>query len=92
MTNQTIAELEAKIMSGGNVSAAELADAMRLADATNRINQLKAERTVRTAQSDIQQLAELKAEAGSDLTPFERLAIGNKIDSLEKKILQETNK
>jgi hypothetical protein len=92
MTNYTIQELEQKIMDGGNVSPGEMADATRLADATNRINQLKTERTIRTVQADIQQLAELKAEARKDITPFELLSLGNKIDALEVKIKNDSNK
>jgi hypothetical protein len=86
MTNHTVEELEQKIMDGGSVSAAELADATRLADATKRISQLTAERTARTAQSDIEQLGELKAEANRDLLPRERISVALKISEMEKNI------
>jgi hypothetical protein len=86
MTNQTVEELEQKIMDGGSVSAAELADATRLADATKRIAQLTAERTKRTAQSDIEQLAALNRRAASDnLPPTERIITALEILNLEKK-------
>jgi hypothetical protein len=86
MTNYTVKELEQKIMDGGSVSATELADATRLADATKRINDLTAERTIRTAQSDVAQLAELKAEANRDLLPRERISVALKISEMEKNI------
>ncbi len=82
----SVKELEQKIMDGGSVSAAELADATRLADATKRISQLTAERTIRNAQSDLEQLAELKAEANRDLLPRERISVALKISEMEKNI------
>ncbi len=87
MKNQTeIERLEQKIMDGGNVSPAELADATRLADATKRIAQLTAERTARTAQSDIEQLAALNRRVASDnLPPTERIVTALKIINLEEK-------
>jgi cell division septum initiation protein DivIVA len=87
MKNQTeIERLEQKIMDGGNVSPAELADATRNSDAEKRIAQLTAERTIRTAQSDVAQLAELKAEANRDLLPRERISVALKISEMEKNI------
>jgi hypothetical protein len=86
MTNYTVAELEQKIMDGGSVSAAELADATRLADAAKRIAQLTAERTKRTAQSDIEQLGALNRRVASDnLTPQQRTVAALEILDLEQK-------
>ncbi len=82
----SVKELEQKIMDGGSVSAAELADAMRNSDAEKRIAQLTAERTIRNAQSDLEQLAELKAEANRDLLPRERISVALKISEMEKNI------
>ncbi len=86
MTNHTVEELEQKIMDGGSVSAAELADATRLADATKRIAQLTAERTVRNAQNDIEQLATLNRRVAQDnLTPQQRTVAALEILDLEQK-------
>jgi hypothetical protein len=92
MENYTVEELEQKIMSGGNVSTAEMADAMRNAAASDRINQLHQQRIVNNAQALGEQLRELKKQAArGDLTPFELLSIGNAINELEEKI-NDTNK
>jgi hypothetical protein len=87
MKNQTeIERLEQKIMDGGNVSPAELADAMRNSDAEKRIAQLTAERTVRNAQSDLEQLGALNRRVAQDnLTPHERTVTALKIINLEEK-------
>jgi hypothetical protein len=86
MINQTVEELEQKIADGGSVSAAELADATRLADATKRIAQLTAERTKRTAQSDVEQLGALNRRVASDnLPPTERIITALEILDLEQK-------
>jgi hypothetical protein len=93
MTNHTVEELEQKIMDGGSVSAAELADATRLADATKRINQLTAERTKRTAQSDVEQLGALNRRVASDnLPPSERISLALKISEVEKNNDTDTHK
>jgi hypothetical protein len=87
MENQTeIERLEQKIMDGGNVSPGELADAMRNSDAEKRISQLTAERTIRNAQSDIEQLAALNRRVASDnLPPQQRIVTALEILTLEKK-------
>ncbi len=82
----SVKELEQKIMDGGSVSAAELADAMRNSDAEKRIAQLTAERTVRNAQSDLEQLATLNRRVASDnLTPQQRTVAALEILDLEQK-------
>jgi hypothetical protein len=92
MTDYTVKELEQKIMDGGNVSTSEMADAMRNAEASDRINQLHQQRIVNNAQALGEQLRELKKQAErGDLTPFELLSIGNAINELEEKI-NDTNK
>jgi vacuolar-type H+-ATPase subunit C/Vma6 len=87
MKNQTeIERLEELILNGGNVSPAELADAMRNSDAEKRIAQLTAERTVRNAQSDLEQLATLNRRVASDnLTPQQRTVAALEILDLEQK-------
>ncbi len=82
----SVKELEQKIMDGGSVSAAELADAMRNSDAEKRIAQLTAERTVRNAQSDLEQLGALNRRIAQDnLTPIERTVTALEIINLEEK-------
>jgi hypothetical protein len=82
----SVKELEQKIMDGGSVSAAELADAMRNSDAEKRIAQLTAERTIRNAQSDIEQLAALNRRVASDnLSPQQRTVAALEILNLEQK-------
>ncbi len=82
----SVKELEQKIMDGGSVSPGELADAMRNSDAAKRIAQLTAERTKRTAQSDIEQLAALNRRVASDnLSPQQRTVAALEILNLEQK-------
>jgi vacuolar-type H+-ATPase subunit C/Vma6 len=86
MTNQTIEQLEQKILSGGSVSAAEMADAMRNSDAEKRINQLEKERELETAKTKLAEITELRKEAArGDLSPFELLSVANAIESWETK-------
>jgi hypothetical protein len=87
MKNQTeIERLEELILNGGNVSPAELADATRNSDAEKRISQLTAERTIRNAQSDLEQLAALNRRVASDnLPPTERIVTALEILNLEQK-------
>jgi hypothetical protein len=84
MTDYTVKELEERILSGENVSAAEFADAMRNADAASRIAQLTTERELETAKTQLAELAVLKEQAGKDITPFERMRLGYKISDMEK--------
>jgi methionyl-tRNA formyltransferase len=92
MTDYTIQELEQKIMDGGNVSTSEMADAMRNAEASDRILGLQQRRINSNSQALVEQLRELKKQAArGDLTPFELLSIGNAINELEEKI-NATNK
>jgi uncharacterized protein YciW len=65
---------------------------MRNSDAEKRIAQLTAERTVRNAQSDLEQLGVLKAEANRDLSPSERISLALKISELEKNNDTDTHK
>jgi cell division septum initiation protein DivIVA len=84
MTDYTVKELEQKIMNGETVSPSELADAMRNADAVDRIAELTTQRTVRNAQADAAKLAELKEQAGKDIIPLERMRLGYEISDMEK--------
>ncbi len=90
MENYTVKELEEKIMSGESVSPSELADAMRNADAADRIAELTTQRTVRNAQADAAHLAELKKQFSNAVTPTETLSLAYQINDLEKKY--DTNK
>lgn len=93
MENYTVAELEQKIMDGGNVSTPEMADAMRNSDAEKRIAQLTAQRIVNNSQALNEQLRELKKQAQrGDITPFELLSIGNAINELEEKLNDANNR
>ncbi len=93
MENQTVQELEQKIMDGGNVSPSEMADAMRNADAEKRIAQLTAQRIASNSQALDEQLRELRKQAKTgDITPFELLSIGNAINELEEKINDANNR
>ncbi len=84
MENYTVKELEEKILNGETVSMAEFADAMRNADAADRIAELTAQRTVRNAQADAAHLAVLKEQAEKDIIPLERMRLGYEILDLEK--------
>jgi hypothetical protein len=59
---------------------------MRNSDAEKRIAQLTAERTVRNAQSDLEQLGALNRRIAQDnLTPIERTVTALEIINLEEK-------
>jgi cell division septum initiation protein DivIVA len=91
MTDYTVKELEEKIMNGETVSSSEMANAMRNADAAQRIAELNEERIVRTAQADVAKLAALKKQFSNAVSPTEQMSLGYEINDLEKKI-NDTNK
>ncbi len=77
-------------MTNGNDFEFEQMNDEQLANAAKRIAELTTQRIVRNAQSDGELLTGLKAEARGDLTPFERLSIGNQINELEGKLNDTT--
>ncbi len=88
----SVKELEERILSGGNVSTDEMADAMRNAEASDRILELRHQRINHNSKALVEQLRELRKQADrGDITPFELLSIGNAINELEEKI-NDTNK
>jgi hypothetical protein len=92
MTDYTVRELEEKIMNGETVSPSEFAEAMRNAEAADRIAELTKKGEQAMAENYLHELETLKQQANSaNLNAGNRITIGCKISELEKKI-NDTNK
>jgi regulator of protease activity HflC (stomatin/prohibitin superfamily) len=93
MTNYTVKELEEKIMDGFPVTPAEFAEALRVAEAADRIAELTKKGEQARAEAFVRELEALKqqAKSASRNTGSDGLALAYKISEMERK-LNDTNK